>query len=81
MTARWVRPQGTGAARRPRARLRRLAEGVLPPWQIAGLLEDDAPYRAGEAGTVSPDVERVTGHPPTDVDAFARRHAAEFAPV
>jgi uncharacterized protein YbjT (DUF2867 family) len=28
--------------------------GILPPWQVAGLLEDYAHYRRGEAAAVSP---------------------------
>lgn len=29
-------------------------QGILPPWQIQGLLEDYAHYRRGEAASVSP---------------------------
>ncbi|HWN27643.1 MAG TPA: NmrA family NAD(P)-binding protein, partial [Actinomycetospora sp.] len=50
-------------------------EGVLPPWQLAGLVEDYAHYAAGEAATVDPAVERVTGRRARDLDTFARDHA------
>ncbi len=54
--------------------------GVLPPWQLAGLVEDYAHYAAGEAAVVDPAVERVTGRPARDLATFARDHAAAFAP-
>jgi hypothetical protein len=52
---------------------------VLPPWQLDGLLEDYAHYARGEAATVSPVVERLTGHAPRSVADFAAEHAAMFA--
>jgi hypothetical protein len=54
-------------------------QGVLPPWQIQGLLEDYAHYRRGEAASVSPAVAEITGRPPTDVMLFARHYAQAFA--
>ncbi|OLB65262.1 MAG: NAD(P)-dependent oxidoreductase [Actinobacteria bacterium 13_2_20CM_2_72_6] len=54
--------------------------GVLPPWQVEGMLEDYAHYRRGEAAAVSPDVAEVTGHPARDVAEFARDHAPAFRP-
>jgi len=54
-------------------------EGILPPWQVAGLLEDYAHYSQGEAATITPIVEQVTGQPPTDVAQFARDYAPRFA--
>lgn len=53
--------------------------GVLPPWQVEGLLEDYEHYRRGEAASVSAAVTELTGRPPTDVRQFARDYAAAFA--
>jgi uncharacterized protein YbjT (DUF2867 family) len=53
--------------------------GILPPWQIDGLLEDYAHYRRGEAASVSPVVAEVTGKPARDVRQFARDYASAFA--
>ena len=53
--------------------------GVLPPWQLDGLVEDYAHYARGEAATVSPVVEQLTGHAPRSVAEFAADHAALFA--
>jgi len=57
----------------------RSLEGILPPWQVAGLLEDYAHYSHGEAATITPIVEQVTGKPPIDVAQFARDYAPRFA--
>ena len=53
--------------------------GILPPWQVEGLLEDYAHYRRGEAASVSPAVAEITGRPPRDVQQFARDYAPAFA--
>jgi uncharacterized protein YbjT (DUF2867 family) len=53
--------------------------GLLPPWQIDGLLEDYAHYRRGEAATVSPAIAEVTGTAPRGIEQFARDYAAAFA--
>jgi uncharacterized protein YbjT (DUF2867 family) len=53
--------------------------GVLPPWQVEGLLEDYAHYRRGEAAAVSSAVADVTGRPPRDVAQFARDYAPAFS--
>ena len=53
--------------------------GILPPWQVEGLLEDYAHYRRGEAASVSLAVAEITGRPPTDVRQFARDYVAAFA--
>jgi uncharacterized protein YbjT (DUF2867 family) len=53
--------------------------GILPPWQVAGLLEDYAHYRRGEAAAVSPAVAEITGRPPIDVQQFACDYAPAFA--
>src|SRR5437660_723881 len=54
-------------------------QGILPPWQIQGLLEDHAHYRQGEAASVSPAVAEVTGRPARDVGQFTRDYAGAFA--
>lgn len=53
--------------------------GVLPAWQVDGLLEDYAHYRRGEAAEVTSTVADVTGRPPRDVGEFARDYASAFA--
>lgn len=55
--------------------------GVLPPWQLDGLVEDYAHYARGEAAEVHTAVADLTGHPARDVTDFARDHAAAFAPA
>ncbi|WP_214405603.1 SDR family oxidoreductase [Pseudonocardia lacus] len=52
--------------------------GVLPDWQVDGLLEDYAHYARGEAARVHPTVAEVTGRPARDVATFARDHAPAF---
>ena len=52
--------------------------GILPPWQVEGLLEDYAHYRRGEAAAVSPAVAEITGRPPIDIWQFARDYAPAF---
>jgi uncharacterized protein YbjT (DUF2867 family) len=53
--------------------------GILPPWQIDGLLEDYAHYRRGEAAEVTTTVAEITGRLPRDIGQFARDYAAAFA--
>lgn len=53
--------------------------GILPPWQIDGLLEDYAHYRRGEAADVTTTVADITGQPPRDIGQFARDYAAAFS--
>ena len=52
--------------------------GILPPWQVDGLLEDYAHYRRGEAVALFPAVTDITRRPPTDVWQFARDYAPAF---
>ena len=52
--------------------------GILPPWQVEGLLEDYAHYRRGEAASVSSAVADITGRPPRDIQQFARDYAPAF---
>ncbi|MER5673833.1 NmrA family NAD(P)-binding protein [Pseudonocardia alni] len=56
-------------------------DGVLPPWQAAGLVEDYAHYGRGEAARVDDAVAVLTGHPARTLEEFARDHAAAFAPA
>jgi len=53
--------------------------GVLPPWQVDGLLEDYEHYRRGEAAAVSSAIAETTGTPPRDVVQFARDYAPAFS--
>ncbi|WP_312862743.1 NmrA family NAD(P)-binding protein [Streptomonospora salina] len=55
--------------------------GVLPPWQIAGLVEDYAHYARGEAADVHTSVADLTGRLARDITDFARDDAAVFVPV
>lgn len=53
-------------------------DGVLPPWQVDGLLEDYEHYRGDEASFVTDDVATVTGHGPRDLRSFAHDFADRF---
>lgn len=53
-------------------------QGILPPWQIDGTLEDYAHYRRGEATQVSTAVSDVTGAPARDIAQFAGDFADSF---
>ena len=53
-------------------------EGVLPDWQLDGLLEDYEHYVRGEAAAVLPTVAKVTGQEPGDITRFAHDYAASF---
>ncbi|MFD5246746.1 SDR family oxidoreductase [Amycolatopsis sp. NPDC058340] len=55
--------------------------GLLPPWQIDGLIEDYAHYARGEAAEVHSSVADLTGKPARDVTDFARDHADAFRSV
>ena len=50
----------------------------MPQWQADGLAEDYAHYDRGEAGTVSPDVQQVTGSNARSVHDFAKDYADAF---
>lgn len=54
-------------------------QGILPPWQIDGLLEDYAHYRRGEASATADTVQQITGVPPIAVEKFASDYASSFA--
>ncbi|AXB42379.1 SDR family oxidoreductase [Amycolatopsis albispora] len=55
--------------------------GLLPPWQVDGLVEDYAHYARGEAAEVHTSVADLTGRPARAVTAFARDHATAFIPA
>lgn len=52
--------------------------GVLPAWQVEGLLEDYAHYAREEAADVSPAVAHLLGRPARYFSAFAVEHAESF---
>jgi len=52
--------------------------GVLPDWQVDGLLEDYAHYARGEASEVLPTVAEITGRPARDLTGFATDYADAF---
>jgi hypothetical protein len=56
-----------------------LADLGFPAWQAAGLLEEFAMYRRGEAAGVEPGVRDALGQPPRSFDEFARDYAPLFA--
>jgi uncharacterized protein YbjT (DUF2867 family) len=53
-------------------------QGVLPAWQIEGLLEDYAHYRRGEASDVTHVVEEITGRTAISFEQFAEDYADRF---
>jgi hypothetical protein len=52
--------------------------GLLPDWQIDGLVEDYGHYHRGGAAAVLPTVAEVTGREPRTVADFARDYADTF---
>lgn len=55
--------------------------GILPPWQLDGLVEDYAHYARGEAAEVHTSVPDLTGRPARDITDFARDFAPAFPPA
>lgn len=53
-------------------------DGVLPAWQVDGLLEDYAHYRRGEAAAIDPAVPEILGRPALDLTTFAYEHRHSF---
>ncbi|MBQ1080623.1 SDR family oxidoreductase [Nocardiopsis sp. B62] len=53
--------------------------GMIPPWQLQGLVEDYAHYARGEAAEVHTSVTDLTGAPARDIADFAHDHAGAFA--
>ncbi|MFE3176124.1 NmrA family NAD(P)-binding protein [Amycolatopsis sp. NPDC059090] len=53
--------------------------GLLPSWQIGGLVEDYAHYARGEAAEVHTSVADLTGRPARDLTDFAHDYSAAFA--
>lgn len=60
------------------AKFGEMLTGVLPPWQVDGLLEDYAHYARGEAAELSSTVPDLLGHPARSFEAFANENAAAF---
>lgn len=56
-----------------------MLDGVMPPWQVGGLVEDYAHYRRGEAAAVDPAVPDILGRPALDLRGFARDHRLAFS--
>ncbi|WP_029150665.1 NmrA family NAD(P)-binding protein [Microbacterium indicum] len=52
--------------------------GVLPPWQVEGLLEDYAHYARGEAAAVSTAIPDALGRPARGFADFATENAQAF---
>jgi uncharacterized protein YbjT (DUF2867 family) len=52
--------------------------GLLPDWQIGGLVEDYAHYRRGEAAAATTTVEDITGRPAIAIEQFASDYADRF---
>ena len=55
-------------------------KGLMPPWQLEGLLEDYAHYDRGEASAVHTSVPDLLGRPARSIEDFARDYAGAFAP-
>ncbi|MBR8742963.1 SDR family oxidoreductase [Nocardiopsis sp. MG754419] len=55
--------------------------GLIPTWQLEGLVEDYAHYARGEAAEVHTSVTDLTGRPARDITDFARAHADVFTRV
>lgn len=62
----------------PEAMMDALLGFGIPQWQAAGLIEDYAHYRGGEASAIASGVYDVTGSPPRSFDDFARAYASAF---
>ena len=62
----------------PPAKFGEMLTGVLPPWQVEGLLEDYAHYARGEAAEVSAAVPDLLGRPGRSFGDFANENAAAF---
>lgn len=54
-------------------------EGLMPPWQLGGLLEDYAHYDRGEASAVHSSVTDLLGRPARSIEDFTRDYAGAFA--
>ena len=63
----------------PEAMMDALLGFGIQQWQAAGLIEDYAHYRDGEASAIASGVHDVTGSPPRSFDQFARDYAPAFS--
>jgi uncharacterized protein YbjT (DUF2867 family) len=52
--------------------------GILPDWQIDGLVEDYAHYRRGEAAAATTTVHDIIGRPGITIEQFAADYADRF---
>jgi uncharacterized protein YbjT (DUF2867 family) len=59
--------------------LQALLQVGFPLWQAEGLIEDYAHYARGEAASVSPVVQQLTGQAPRSFGHFLQDYAAMFA--
>lgn len=57
-----------------------LLHAGFPEWQAAGLVEDYAHYKAGEAAEIQNGVREATGNDPVGFDQFAKDYAGLFQP-
>jgi uncharacterized protein YbjT (DUF2867 family) len=55
-----------------------MLQAGLPQWQVEALMELHAINKQNRWSAVTSDIEKVTGHPPTDFAQFARDHADRF---
>lgn len=62
----------------PPAAFGEMLTGILPPWQVEGLLEDYAHYARGEAADISSAVPDALGRPARRFADFAAENAAAF---
>ncbi|WP_300266718.1 NmrA family NAD(P)-binding protein [Microbacterium sp.] len=62
----------------PPAKFGEMLAGILPPWQVDGLLEDYAHYARGEAAELSSAVPDVLGRPARSFADFADQNAVCF---
>lgn len=62
----------------PPAAFGEMLTGILPPWQVEGLLEDYAHYARGEAADISSAVPDTLGRPARRFADFAAENAAAF---
>ncbi len=55
-----------------------MLQAGLPPWQVDAVMELHAINKQDLWSTVTSDIEKVTGKPPTNFAQFARDHAEKF---
>lgn len=60
-------------------RFAEMLTGVIPPWQVDGLIEDYAHYARGEAAEISSAVPKLLDRPARNFREFAAHHSQNFA--